>query len=42
MTAEISLHEGDHGDEDLVEDMIIRPVGIPIKEVRVMARLEEH
>lgn len=41
MTADISQLEGDHGDEILMEDMIIRPVGIPIKEVRVMARLEE-
>lgn len=41
MTAEISQLEGDHGDEDLVEGIIIRSVGIPIKEVRVMARLEE-
>lgn len=41
MTVDISQLEGNHGDDDLVEDIIIKSVGIPIKEVRVMARLEE-
>jgi hypothetical protein len=41
MTVEISPLEGDHGDDILVEDIIIKSVGIPIKEVRVMGRLED-
>jgi hypothetical protein len=41
MTVEVSRLEGDHGDEELVGDITIKSVGIPIKEVRVLARLED-
>lgn len=40
MTVEDSQREETHSDE-IVEDMIVKSVSIPIHEVRVLAKLEE-
>jgi len=41
MTIEYSQQEMDHGDESSLEH-VVRYVGIPVMEIRVLAHLEEN
>ena len=40
MTVGLDQQEKDCGDELFVEDIVIKPVGIRIREVKVLAKLE--